>query len=146
MLSVIEEITGDGITLDADHVRARIGDWRGRINDLYRQVTDWFPHLCVRQGDTTVMNEEMMRAYGVPPVRLPILRLSDAAVEVAAFVPDGLWIIGVNGRLDLSTRSGRFLILDRAGLFETPRWTIAPALDRLAAEPLSQAALATAMA
>ncbi|MET7246622.1 hypothetical protein ABZT49_25040 [Methylobacterium sp. EM32] len=146
MLSVIEEITGDGVALDADHVRARIDDWRARIDDLYRQVADWFPHLCVSRGDTTVMNEEMMRAYGVPPVRLPILRLSDAGAEVAAFVPDGLWIIGVNGRLDLSTRSGRFLILDRAGLFETPRWTIAPALDRLAAEPLSQAALATAMA
>ncbi len=145
MLSVIEELSGDGIVLDTAHVRARVEDWRTRIDGLYRQIAEWFPHLCVSLDDTTVMDETVMRVYGVPPMRLPILRLSDTDGEVAVLIPRGLWIIGVNGRLDLSARNGRFLILDRSGLFEKPHWTIAPALDRLAIEPLSRATLARAL-
>jgi hypothetical protein len=145
MLSVIEELTGDGVVLDAEHVRARVDDWQARIDDLYREIASWFPHLSVSRHGTTVMDEEVMRAYGVPPVRLPILRVSDEGAEVAILVPRGLWIIGVNGRLDLSARGGQFLIVDRAGVFDPPRWTIAPSLDRLAAEPLSRDALAMAI-
>ncbi|BCM85738.1 hypothetical protein [Methylobacterium indicum] len=145
MLSVIEELSGDGIVLDAAHVRARVEDWQERINDLYREITDWLPDLCVNRDGTVLMDEEVMRAYGVSPIRLPILRLADVGAEVATFVPGGLWIIGVNGRIDLSTRNGRFLIIDRAGVFAHPRWTIAPALRRLDVEPLSQATLIRAI-
>lgn len=145
MLSVIEELTGDGIVLDAAHVRARVDDWRARIDDLYSRIMEWFPHLGVDLDDTIVMDEEVMRAYGVPPVRLPILHLSEAGAEVATLVPGGLWIIGVNGRIDLAARNGRFLIIDRSGIFAPPRWTIAPALDRLAVEPLSRTTLARAI-
>ncbi|KMO14186.1 hypothetical protein [Methylobacterium platani] len=145
MLSVIEELTEDGVVLDAEHLRARIVDWRMRIDDLYREIADWFPHLGADRGDTTVMDEPVMRAYGVPPIRLPVLRLSEADVEVGILVPRGLWIIGVNGRVDLSARNGQFLIIDRSGLFAQPRWTIAPALDRLAVEPLSRTTLAGAI-
>ncbi|TNC11977.1 hypothetical protein FF100_17180 [Methylobacterium terricola] len=145
MLSVIEELSEDGTVLDAAHLRARIDDWRRRIDDLYREIAEWFPHLGVDWDGTTVMDEPVMRAYGVPPVRLPVLRLVEADTEVAAFAPGGLWIIGVNGRIDLSAGQNRFVILDKAGIFAPPRWTIAPGLDRLAVEPLSRASLARAI-
>lgn len=145
MPSVIEELSGEDGVLDHAHISARVVDWQTRVSRLYAEVTSWLPNFRADRTGTVVMNEQVMQAYGVAPVRLPVLRLLAGADQVAKFVPHGLWIIGTNGRLDLFAAT-QFVIVDRSQTFTTPRWEIAPALKRRQAEPFSREALLRAIA
>lgn len=91
--------------------QARVGEWRDRINALYRQLKDWSP--TEYKWDTSqhlTMHEEMMKNYGIDPIELPVLNIDDASSWKAKIIPYGLWIIGGDGRLDLLTKSRRYLI------------------------------------
>lgn len=50
--------------------------------------------------------------------------------RVASIEPRGLWIIGTNGRLDLTRDDERYLITDEAEIFAHPSWRIAPFSNR----------------
>ena len=64
-----------------------------------------------------------MQKFGVPATKQPTLRL-DGDHRYALFKPTGLWVIGANGRLDLYTSKGTFIIVDLAERGAAPRWTI----------------------
>ena len=145
MSSVIQELLGDDISLDHDHVRDRVADWKMRVSCLFDDITSWFPEFASDRSDTIEMDEELMREYGVPPARLPILLLSDSDGQVGRFVPIGLWIIGANGRLNLFAARGQFVIVDRSDYPTQVQWEIAPALQRLKTEPLSKSTLLQAI-
>lgn len=51
-----------------------------------------------------------MKNYGIDPIELPVLNIDDASSWKAKIIPYGLWIIGGDGRLDLLTKSRRYLI------------------------------------
>jgi hypothetical protein len=145
MPSVIEELSGEDGVLDHARISARVVDWQTRIVGLYAEITSWFPDLRADRTGTVGMNEQVMQAYDVAPVRLPVLRLLAGPDQVAKFVPHGLWIIGTNGRLDLFA-AAQFVIVDRSETFTSPRWEIAPALRRRQAEPFTREALLRAIA
>ncbi len=69
------------------------------------------------------MHEELMEQFGVPATEQPTLRLDDEH-RYALFKPKGLWVIGANGRIDLYTSKGTFIMVDLAEHGATPRWTI----------------------
>jgi len=48
----------------------------------------------------------------------------DREQSYALFKPKALWVIGANGRIDLYTSKGTFVIVDLAEHGTTPRWTI----------------------
>ncbi len=146
MSSVIQELLEDGITLDHQHIRDRVADWKMRVARLFDDITSWFPDLASSRSDVVAMNEPLMRKYDVPPAELPVLRLSRAGEQVAKFVPTGLWIVGTNGRLNLFASAGHFVIVDRSEDPIRTRWEIAPALRRLEIEPLSRSSLLPAFA
>ena len=50
--------------------------------------------------------------------------------RVAGIEPRGLWIVGTNGRLDLTRDDERYLITDAAEIFARPSWRIAPFSNR----------------
>ena len=83
------------------------------------------------------MHEELMKEYGVPSTAVPILVITDRGKQIAKIVPRGLWIIGLNGRLDLYSGSGHFIVLDRAPNFSPPDWHIAPAEKRRELQPMA---------
>lgn len=145
MPSVIEELTSEDVTLDAAHIRERVADWRRRLSNLYGDIAGWLSDFTSDQTDDVEMHEELMQRYGVPPIRLPILRLSDGRDELARFVPRGLWIIGANGRVNLFAQNGQFVIIDRADYYSPPRWEIAPSLHRRDTQPLSRETLLPTM-
>ena len=137
MGTVLEDVTSDSI--DARHIRRRVDDWEERLNGLFAAIGGWLPDgWKARQGAPVVMDEELMRRFGVAAKRMPTLELRDSAGHVARLVPRGLWIIGSNGRVDLKRDGRRYLMIDMAENFETPDWQAAPAEHRCARETVSE--------
>ncbi|MEL6059880.1 MULTISPECIES: hypothetical protein [unclassified Methylobacterium] len=92
-------------------VQARVGEWRDRIDALYRQLRDWSPEdYKLDTSQHLRMHEGLMKNYGIPPIDLPVLNIYDSVGWKAKIVPYGLWIIGGDGRLDLLAGARRHLI------------------------------------
>jgi hypothetical protein len=77
----------------------------------------------VYDSGTVGMHEELMQKFDVPATRQPTLRLEGDDGYVL-FKPKGLWVIGANGRIDLYTSKGTFIIVDLAERGQAPKWTI----------------------
>lgn len=121
MSTVLDEVTSE--TVDAVHIRRRVGDWEERLNGLYSMVCEWLPDGWeARQGTPVVMHEELMRRFGVAAKRLPTLELQDQAGHLARLEPHALWIIGENGRVDLKRDGPRYFLVDTAENFARPNW------------------------
>jgi len=136
MSGVLEETTSREI--DKDHVVRRVDDWVGRIDRLYRQIEEWLPSGWTASRVGTVrMHEELMQKFGVSARNLPVMELSYNGKPSARVEPRGLWIIGANGRLDLFSGPGHYVIIDSAGNFEPADWQIAPLSDRRNLKPLN---------
>jgi hypothetical protein len=70
------------------------------------------------------MDEELMRRYSIPSRQLPTL-LINKADGIIKVIPKGLWVIGANGRIDLFTSRGLFMLVDFAvEPFGRPLWKI----------------------
>jgi hypothetical protein len=145
MADVLEEMTG--ASLSPGHIEARLRDWEHRIADLYALVGAWLPAGWTAVSNrTTRMLEQPMREVGAPPRYLPVLDLLENGKVVTTIEPRGLWIVGMNGRLDLRRGVSRFLIADMADNFEAPRWKLSSMTDRLRQRPLDRAALLAVLA
>jgi hypothetical protein len=113
------------ILVTKERVEERVQDWKDRLHALFREVRAWAVENSWRVDDsgTVRMDEELMQQFGVPATRQPTLRL-DRDHSYALFKPKGLWVIGANGRIDLYTSKGTFIIVDLAESGTAPRWTI----------------------
>lgn len=137
MPTVLEEVTETEIT--RHHVEQRVDDWCDRIDALYRQIDNWLPNgYSSLRRRTVPMYEEMMKSFGVPPRNLPVLEISRAQSIVARIEPRGLWIIGVNGRLDVFVGSAQYIIVDLAENFTAAAWVISSFSNRKSRQPLTQ--------
>ena len=122
-LEVAEE--GAEPLLTKEHVEERVADWQSRLTGLFDQVSVWAKSAgwVVDSHSAAPMHEELMRKYGVPAALQPLLRVENAK-GYALFKPKGLWVIGANGRIDLYTSKGSFIIVDLADYKGSPKWTI----------------------
>jgi len=87
-------------------VVAEVNDWIQRIDAFYADIASWLTDrtdLKCERVRTVVMAEEMMQQFAVPDRELPVLDLVKDDQAVASFVPRGLWLIGVWGRIDMIT-------------------------------------------
>ncbi len=129
-MNVLEELIEFADQINRDHVAKRVEDWEQRIAQLYADVIRWLPidWEATLSGEVP-MQEELMRNFDIPMHRLPILRLDQNGVNRGRLEPRGLWIIGVNGRIDLTLPDRHYLIIDRAENFETPDWKLSDLRD-----------------
>jgi hypothetical protein len=111
--------------IDTEHIARRVDDWEKRISALYAEVVSWLCQEPERyEANTTenvIMQEDLMRQFGVPPRGLPVLTITDTHHRTLAFKPYALWTVGGNGRIDIIGGKGAFLV-DRAKAFQPPRW------------------------
>lgn len=137
----LEEISAGADAVPREHVVERLADWETRIKSLYDLIASWLPPgMRADRSQSLVMHAEMMTATGVASKRLPRLRLLRGDEEILAVEPEALWIVGANGRLKAYGAKGLAYIVDRAPIFEAPRWEIAFSPDRHATQPLSREA------
>ena len=137
MNTVLNEVTSDAI--DAKHVERRVDDWEERVNGLYTLIGDWLPDGWeARRGAPVVMDEPLMRKFGVAAKRMPTLELRDQAGHVARLEPHALWIIGENGRVDLKRDGRYYFIMDTAENFAPPHWEVSRAERRCDQEAVTR--------
>lgn len=145
-MNVTEELIEFEDRLDRVHVERRVEDRKARITDLYGRIETWLPSgWRARLGDDVPMHEELMGKFGIPEQRLSVLILQHGTALRARVEPRGLWIIGANGRVDLTAPRGHSLIVDRSENFEAPDWTIASLEKRRQRRAFDQRALVDAL-
>lgn len=108
-----------------EDIQKRIDDWKKRISSLYDMIAEWVAsegrYRCSRRP-AIQMYEELMQKLSVRPEVLELLDVYHGRELVATVKPIGLWIVGANGRLDILTRNGVTILVDKAEKFHKPRW------------------------
>jgi hypothetical protein len=70
--------------------------------------------MSIANRTPTVMHEELMRKFNVPPTQMPTFEVIRGTERVMRVQPKGLWIIGANGRVDLITKKASYILVDEA--------------------------------
>jgi hypothetical protein len=113
--------------INKEHIENRVSDWRNRIINIFSLVKDYclnYPQIELVENKTTRMHEELMQKYNVSPVDLPVLELMKNKELLVSFKPMGLWVIGANGRIDILTKVGAYILVDVAEKEEPPNWKV----------------------
>lgn len=113
--------------INKEYIEYRVNDWVKRIHDIFSLIVDSclnYPEIDISVNKTTRMHEELMQQYDVSPVDLPILEVRKNNELLASFKPMGLWVIGANGRIDILTKSGSYILVDIAEKEEPSVWKV----------------------
>lgn len=113
-------------SITREEIEARVKDWLQRLENLFTSVQNWatMRDWTVTDVGTVVMNEELMHKFDVQARELPTLKIDGKAGAYALLKPKALWVIGANGRIDLYTSKGTYIIVDKAPRFDVPDWRI----------------------
>lgn len=87
------------------------------------------------------MHEELMEEFGLPPESIDTADIYKDGRLLASFKPKGLWIIGANGRIDLLTSKGSYILVDGAEQFQPPKWLIYSPEDKRNGKPFDKSSL-----
>ncbi len=128
----------------SDRVVRRAEDWLARLEGLRTFVDEairGIPGLTIADRDPIQMDEDLMRRFEVSPRSMPVFDVMKGNKPVARFRPKGLWVIGANGRVDLTTPAGSWFIVDSAEPLSTADWHIASMADKRSLGRLSRQGL-----
>lgn len=129
-----------------EEIEGRLQDWQQRLLLLYSDIQEWLPcdmGFEIDTSGTTVMNEELMKQKGVPPVNLPTLKITKDNEVLLLFQPKGLWVIGANGRVDVFGEANNWILVDMAERFaEKSDWRVADPSDRVSLKNFDRQAFA----
>jgi len=148
--ATMAEARFDG-SVDAKHVLERLKDWRDRTHKLYEfiQKTLGTEFTYDRTGKHQSFEEPVQRA-GLSKDEVPaldILRIERPQGTLRALVmPGGLWVIGVNARLDLrvlgsTNRQKYYFLVDKSQPLsgaENAAWYIVDRSNRLEHRALTE--------
>jgi len=100
-------------------VNDRVTDWRNRLAELRSKFETWINEssldgLALVDRPPMVMNEELMRRFKVPPVQLPVYEINRRGTPLLRIQPKGLWVIGGNGRVDITGRNASLTLVDQS--------------------------------
>ncbi len=113
--------------IDTDYIKNRINDWKSRIASLFADIQTWannYQGYSSHAGRPTVMNEELMQTFEVPAQQINTLDIIHNGTTVLFIKPKGLWTIGANGRIDILSKKGSFMVIDSAQHFHPPLWRL----------------------
>ena len=119
--------------IDKSYVEKKVRDWKDRLSSLYLLVEDTLSGreniVCSRKRHTT-MYEGLMHKYNVEAEELPILDIYRDKVMIAMFKPAGLWVTGGDGRIDILTESGAYIVAGTGEKGEKSGWKVFTPKDR----------------
>jgi len=122
--------------IDRSYVEKKVRDWKDRLESLYLLVEDTLSGreniVCSRKRHTT-MYEGLMHKYNVEAEELPVLDIYKDKVMIATFEPIGLWTTGGDGRIDILTKSGAYIIAGTGEKGKKSEWEVFTPKDRRSA-------------
>lgn len=114
--------------VDRQHIVNRVQNWKGRINGLYQQVSQWLENISqgheLRTGPPMIMYEPLMETFDLPQEEIDTTDIYKNKKLLLTFKPKGLWLIGINGMVEIISMKGIYVLGDRAEQFEQPDWHI----------------------
>lgn len=113
--------------INKEFIEERVNDWILRLNGIFSFVKKTLGNESEIQfydEKTVIMNEELMQKYDVNPVELSILEIKKGNKLLASFKPKGLWVIGANGRIDILTAKGSYILVDLEGKEKPSDWQV----------------------
>lgn len=112
--------------INKQHVEKRVRDWKKRVTDLYSDIKIWLKdtEYSFKVGSKVTMYEELMSQFGVPATEIDTADIHKSKQFILTIKPKGLWIIGANGRIDILTTKGSYLLMDSAEQFSKPQWKL----------------------
>jgi len=143
--STSEELA-DPSAVTREEVLSRLTEWRNRVHQLYDDIEETLQghdFKFDRKGKHT-STEALVQAAGVRQDEQPqidILRIVRRdGTNTAVFYPQGPWIIGANGRIDLRLSSSvgqshAYMLVDQSGPFSDPFWIRMPIGSPFEREP-----------
>lgn len=120
--------------IEKRHIEERVEDWKTRITNLFKDIETWTKlkaDYSSKQGTEVNMHEDLMRTFEIPAQKIETLDIFYKNKIVMAIKPKGLWTIAANGRIDVISRKGSYMIVDFAESFESPKWNIYTADKKL---------------
>jgi len=113
--------------IERKHIQKRVQDWKKRIEDLYTEINNWLvgqTEYSCKIGRSTVMFEDLMRTFEISQQNLDTLDVYYKEKIIFTFKPKGLWTIAANGRIDILSGKGSFMLVDFSEHFQKPLWHI----------------------
>ncbi len=112
--------------LSAQEVHERVEDWLRRLDDLFARIRTWAAAhgLAVKDGEPRPMLEERMERVGEPARAMPTLVLRSAEGKEIWIWPIALWVTLSNGRVDVLSQKGIYVLIDKAEPLQPPQWML----------------------
>lgn len=113
--------------IDKPYIESRVKDWKQRLGTLYsfvEQALTNTENVECRQNKHMTMHEDLMQKFEIGPANIPILDIYKNRNVIATFKPIGLWVLGSNGRVDILTKSGAFILVNMAENGEESDWKV----------------------
>lgn len=122
---------------------ARIDDWKNRLAGLCELIKQWAEEIDgteVLSNEVPQAREELMQRFGVEPGKLPAVAVVRGKQRVS-FVPLALWVIGVNGRVNITTNRHTYILVDASEVESSSRWVVLNLAKRSQKIPLQREVL-----
>jgi hypothetical protein len=118
-----------------------VRDWIDRLTKLKTMMKGWLPtDMSIVDRLPTPMNEERMKSFDVPPAQMPTFEVHRGVARIMRVQPKGLWIIGANGRVDLTTAKASYILVDKSEpLSGAPDWHYYASANGRQSTPLDMA-------
>ncbi|MGK7392594.1 MAG: hypothetical protein ACNS60_19730 [Candidatus Cyclobacteriaceae bacterium M2_1C_046] len=113
--------------MDSHYIQKRVDDWNKRIKELIKTFDKWSNNgkeYSVEPSRNVLMNEEMMRSFNINPQEVESAMVEMNGKIQLVIKPLALWIIGANGRIDLLSKNGNYILVDTSEAFQEPKWKI----------------------
>jgi hypothetical protein len=129
--------------LTKNQVEARVRDWVRRLNELYALLDKWMPNdlaAKVLRGRLLQVTEPLMSQFKVAPHEIPTYTVMIGKRRVA-FVPSVLWMVGANGRVNVSSDARQHTLVDLGGeVSKQSDWQLVLPDDRTSLRPFDRQA------
>lgn len=113
--------------IDKNYIDRRSDGWISKVEQLYADIKNALKSdsdVSFKSEQYMVMQEELMKEYGVPPKKVPIFDMFVGNQLKASFKPVGLWVVGAKGRIDILTREGSYVLVDLGEDDDHPDWKV----------------------
>jgi len=125
---------------DKRRIARRLDDWKERVFQLFDDVERWLTPIrgvSIRRRSLKPPAEELTKRYGLRQPELQTVDI-DFGERRAVLRPVGLWIIGANGRIDLTVDGRLLVIFDTAEPLAPSQWQVAEPAAGADSQPLTK--------
>jgi hypothetical protein len=135
-------MTGTNGGTNAETVRGRVTDWIARLNALFDKLETWaaeVPNARVERDHMPQQIEDSLTRFSVKVREVPTFTAFVDRKNRIAFVPSALWIVGANGRVNVTTNYRQYALLDLAQPGTSSDWQLLVAGAKTHFKPFDQA-------